>query len=300
MNYTLNDISTTLDEMISHEFFIEDSLRDMLKTFKKEKDSIGYPFGALCVLHYKEYADEFDAEIYKVAAAIELLVLSFDIIDDLQDNDTDYVWVETPKFSLNSVLAMLVIAFKVLRQSHFVHKEQAMQIIEKHTLLSISGQQLDLLNVYKDERSYLKMIEQKSGSLTSMSCLVGEVLARGKKSLEVEDYAKAIGIIGQIKNDIQDLEEWNQKNDIVNKRYSLPIIFLLSMGSGFSKDLEKYYHGNESIELDESIIKKELQESGAIRYAIAVKNLYKKRALNTIEKIGMSLEGKESLQILMK
>lgn len=301
MNDSSKYISKALDEIISCEMFIEDPLKDMLNTFKNEKDdAIGYPFGTLCVLHYKEFVDGFNFEIYRVAAAIELVILSFDIVDDLQDDDTDNVWMKTPKLSLNSVLVMLIIAFKVLRESNFVYKNQAIKIIEKYTLLSINGQHLDLLNVQKDEESYLEMIEKKSGSLTSMSCLVGVVLACGKELIEVEDYAKSIGIIEQIKNDIQDLKEWNKKNDIVNKRFSLPIIYLLSLESEFSKNLEKYYKGDEAIELDEKLIKSTIQNSGAIRYALAVKNIYSKIALSRIESIEMSLTGKEYLKKIMK
>ncbi|UZM99271.1 hypothetical protein OL548_02190 [Lysinibacillus sp. MHQ-1] len=43
------------------------------------------------------------------------------------------------------------------------------------------------------------MITLKSGSLTAMSCLIGEVLAKGEVSQEVEAYGKYIGIIQQIK-----------------------------------------------------------------------------------------------------
>lgn len=154
--------------------------------------------------------------------------MSFDIIDDLQDKDSDYSWSKTPELSLNVALAMLVMASKIIRETSFEHKNKAIQILEEYALGSINGQQLDLLNNCRDEQSYIQMIEQKSGSLTALSCLIGEVLAKGEISSQVKEYSKYIGIIQQIKNDIQGLKTWGPKNDLLNKRYSLPIIYLLS------------------------------------------------------------------------
>jgi len=254
----------------------------------------------LCVIHYEEYADTFNEDIYKIGAAIELIILSFDIIDDLQDNDTDYIWTKAPKFSLNAVLAMLTIASKVLRQSSFEHRELAFQIIEQYTLLSINGQQLDLLNSCQDESSYLQMITQKSGSLTAMSCLVGFILAQGKTSAEVEEYATALGVIQQIKNDIQDLKEWNIKNDLLNKRYSLPIIYTFSLQNDTSEKLKEYYNQNEPLGIFSNDLIEIIGSNGGIPYALAIKNLYKYSALELIETKNLSEKNKDFLKKLMK
>lgn len=254
----------------------------------------------MCVIHYEEYADTFNEDIYKIGAAIELLILSFDIIDDLQDNDTDYIWTKAPKFSLNAVLAMLTIASKVLRQSSFEHRELAFQIIEQYILRSINGQHLDLLNSCQDESSYLQMITQKSGSLTAMSCLVGFILAQGKTSAEVEEYATALGVIQQIKNDIQDLKEWNLKNDLLNKKYSLPIIYIFSLQNDISKKLEGYYNKDEPLGILGDNLTEIVESTGAIPYALAIKNLYKYPALELIETKNLSAKGKNYLKKLMK
>ncbi|WP_431027178.1 polyprenyl synthetase family protein [Lysinibacillus sp. LZ02] len=294
------EISILLDKIIATEELIGDELRSILQSFKTEKETLGFHFGTLCIIHYEEYADHFNQDIYKIAAAIELLILSFDIIDDLQDHDSDYLWVKTPELSLNAVLAMMMITLKVMRQSHFEHRELAFQIIEEYTLLSINGQQLDLLNICQDESSYLQMIEQKSGSLTAMSCLVGFTLACGEKSVQVEQYAKSIGVIQQIKNDIQDLKEWDCKNDLLNRKYSLPIIYLFSLTNDISEEIKKYYAHQEEIILAKPNIIEALTNSGAIRYALAIKNLYRNQALTMIQNINMNAANKEYLKKIMK
>ncbi|MFJ8088180.1 polyprenyl synthetase family protein [Lysinibacillus sp. NPDC095746] len=292
-------INEALDILIENETLISHELRSMLKKFKEEKKAVGYSFGKLCYWHYEAFTDCLNEDIYNVAAAIELLILSFDIIDDLQDKDSDYSWTKTPELSLNVALAMLVMASRTIRKSIFEHKSIAIQILEDYALRSINGQQLDLLNTCRDEHSYIQMIEQKSGSLTAMSCLIGEVLAKGAISSEVEEYGKYIGIIQQIKNDIQSLKTWGPKNDLLNKRYSLPIIYLLSQGNDVSNSVVNYYNDDIDAFLDNNATENELTNGGAIRYAITIKNVYKFRALDTLENVAINEVCKDYLKKLI-
>ncbi|MFJ5565595.1 polyprenyl synthetase family protein [Lysinibacillus xylanilyticus] len=293
-------INEALDILIKNDALIGHELRSMLKNFKEEKMAVGYSFGKLCYLHYEAFTDCLNEDIYKVAAAIELLILSFDIIDDLQDKDSDYSWTKTPELSLNVALAMLVMASRTIRETSFEDKNTAIQILEDYALRSINGQQLDLLNTCRDEQSYIQMIEQKSGSLSAMACLIGEVLATGGTSSEVEEYGKYIGIIQQIKNDIQSLKTWGLKNDLLNKRYSLPIIYLLSQENGVSKSVINYYNDDMDAFLDNNATENELTNGGAIRYAITMKNVYKFKALNILENVTINELGKDYLKRLMK
>ncbi|KOS66973.1 transcriptional regulator [Lysinibacillus contaminans] len=295
-----NRINESLDTLIEKEALIGSELRGMLKGFKEEKTDVGYSFGKLCIIHYEAFSEHCNEDIYKVAAAIELLILSFDIIDDLQDQDAEYSWSRTPDLSLNTAVAMLVMASKIIRESNFEHKGLAVQLLEKYALLSINGQQLDLLNYCRDEQSYLRMIEQKSGSLTAMSCLIGETLAKGEVSTQVEEYSKYIGIIQQIKNDIQDLKKWDRKNDLLNKKYTLPIIFLLLTENSVSKSVKDYYNEDIVTFMDNFVIERELTSSGAIRYALALKNLYKHKALQFLEDVTMDNGSKDFIKKLMK
>lgn len=300
MQELVEQINEALDILIDNDALIGYELRSMLKNFKEEKMAVGYSFGKLCYLHYEAFTDCLNEDIYKVAAAIELLILSFDIIDDLQDKDSDYSWTKTPDLSLNVALAMLVMASRTIRETSFEHKNTAIQILEDYALRSINGQQLDLLNTCRDEQSYIQMIEQKSGSLSAMACLIGEVLATGGTSSEVEEYGKYIGIIQQIKNDIQSLKTWGPKNDLLNKRYSLPIIYLLSQENDVSKSVINYYNDDMDAFLDNNATENELTNGGAIRYAITMKNVYKFKALNILENVTINELGKDYLKRLMK
>ncbi|MGE7842933.1 polyprenyl synthetase family protein [Lysinibacillus sp. NPDC093712] len=293
-------INDSLDSLIENDLMLGDELKSMLKSFKAEKKVIGYSFGKLCFWHYEAFVDCLNEDIYKVAAAIELLILSYDIIDDLQDKDTDYIWSKTPELSLNAALALLVMSSRAINNTSFEHKDKAIRLLEQYALRSISGQQLDVLNACRDEQSYLHMIDQKSGSLTAMSCVIGEVLAKGKVTDEIEEYGKCIGIIQQIKNDILDLKTWGPKNDLLNRKYSLPIIYLMAQKNSVSKSVINYYNKDIVTFLDNNVTELELTNSGAIRYAVAIKNLYKIKALNNLEKVAINKLGKEYLIKLMK
>jgi len=293
-------IHESLDILIENETLLGDELKLLLKSFLEEKTAVGFSFGKLCFLHYEAFSDGINEDIYKVAAAIELLILSFDIIDDLQDKDSDYIWNNTPELSLNVALAMLIMASKAINETSFEHKSAAIRLLEKYALMSISGQQLDLLNICRDEESYVQMITQKSGSLTAMGCLIGEVLAKGEVTKEVEEYGKYIGIIQQIKNDIQSLKVWGPKNDLLNKRYSLPIIYLLSKKNDVSNSVASYYNDDIVTVLDNKATENELTNGGAIRYAITIKNIYKFKALNYLENVALNNLGREYLEKLLR
>ena len=300
MNGLDERINESLDILIENETLLGHELQLLLKSLKEEKTTRGFSFGKLCFWHYEAFSDGVNEDIYKVAAAIELLILSFDIIDDIQDKDSDYIWSKTPELSLNVALAMLIMASKAIDDTSFEHKQVAIRLLEKYALQSINGQQLDLLNNCRDEESYVQMITQKSGSLTAMGCLIGEVLAKGEVSKEVEEYGKYIGIIQQIKNDIQGLKVWGPKNDLLNKKYSLPIIYLLTKKNDISNSVASYYNDDIVTVLDQNATENELTNSGAIRYAITIKNVYKFKALNYLENVEINELGKIYLQELMK
>lgn len=279
---------------------LDEGLRNMLLSFIETKRNHPMIFGNLCIIHYMEFTNnDEDAEIYKIAAAVELLILSFDIFDDLQDNDTDYLWNSTPQLSMNAALGMVFITMKVIMESHFEHKSLAAEILQKYALKSINGQQLDLLNTCQDEKSYLNMIELKSGSLVTLSCLLGVVLAQGKIDDRVKEYGNMIGVIQQIENDIGAVLSLDGKNDFLNKKYSLPIIYLFKGKDKISRDLRDYYKGQVD-SIDRQEIRQAIKDGGALHYATAIKNLYKYRAMEILNELSMSKESKQYIKNMIK
>jgi competence protein ComQ len=300
LNHVGKKVKKELAALLKKEKEIHSEFKTMLLNFLIEKEDPLLPFAELCVLHYEEYAKEFDKEIYKVAAAIELLVLSFDMIDDIQDGDSSHSWAANPALGINSAIAMLVLAAKIIRESSCANAEVAVGILETYALQSIDGQQLDLKNQARDEASCLQMIERKSGSLTAMSCLIGTALATGKAPASVEQYGRYIGAIHQLKNDISDLKNWDKKNDILNRRYSLPIIYLLAIDDDTSAHLRNFYEEEVTEIVDKKRIQQALADSGAIRYALFFIHNYQGKAERLMNEAHISETAKNKILLLMK
>ncbi|WP_144510775.1 polyprenyl synthetase family protein [Bacillus sp. FJAT-22090] len=298
-----NHFTDSMIEIIAENIQQQD-LKELLIKFVQKNSKKNYLFGELCIFHYSHFAVSFDEEILRIAAAIELLVLSFDILDDLEDEDTENkVWNRNPALSLNGATALLFLSMTAIRKTKFKHKEKAISLMEQFSLCSIEGQHMDLLNICQEEKTYIEMMEDKSGSLVSLACLVGCVIANADLPKEVVDYSRCIGIIGQINNDLADLKNWNGKNDIVNKKYSLPIIYLLDMEKNNEQVLTKYYQNKmpkEQFLEHKHVIQQKLIDADAMKYALVIKNLYQKKVMNALLKMDFSDNQLETIQKYMK
>lgn len=295
--YQSSIVEKMKDIVLSEDF--DKSFKSTILDYVNEKKDSHMIFGNLFIIHYQEFSSEDNVAVLTIAAAIELIILSFDIVDDLQDNDSDYLWCTEPTIAMNATLAMIFLAIKLLNESEFKHKQKALSILNNYVLKGINGQQLDLLNACKLEGNYLEMIASKSGSLTTLSSLIGTILAMGISDSRVAEYSNCIGVIQQINNDIEDLKIWSKKNDLLNKKFSLPIIYLFEHSKEHSEILTDYYTGVTN-HLDKRIFEIAFVSTGAIQYALALKNTYKFRALDLIETMPFSDESKQYLKILMK
>ena len=171
-----NALHNIIDNQIENHILNEKLLSYVDYQFKK-----GFPFGELLLLHYEMFNGRENEEIYSVAAAIELLILSSDILDDIQDGDTtEKPWSMQPSIALNATTTMLLLCIETIRKTNFQHKEKSISVIFEYSIKAITGQHKDLLNTCMSEETYLKMIAEKSGSLVAIACLVGAILACGE------------------------------------------------------------------------------------------------------------------------
>lgn len=291
MEMRVNEIQASMEKIIADNIQ-QLELKELLLSFVVGGGKENYPFGELCIFHYQHFSSSFDNEIYEVAAAIELLVLSFDILDDLEDNDTnDKPWSNNTPPSLNASTALLFLSMNAIRKTHFTYKEKALSFMERNALRSIEGQHKDLLSTCQDEKTYIEMMEEKSGSLVMLACLVGCIIANGDGSQEAENYSKWMGVIGQINNDISDLKKWDKKNDMLNKKYSLPIIYLLDIERHSEQIVTKYYQNEMSKEqllAYKHIIQRKLIDTDAIKYALVIKSIFQQKVKQEFAKMNFS------------
>lgn len=278
-------------------------LSDKLFEYVNYQSQYGFPFGELVIVHYKMFEGQDTDEIYTIAAAIELLILASNILDDVQDNDTENKpWSKETALALNCVVILLFICIQAVRETNICYKEKVISLILEFGKKSIYGQYKDILKNCLKEEEYIKMSLEKSGSLVALSCLIGTVLATGTIIKEVETYSMYLGLIEQIENDLMDIQSLTSKNDILNKKLSLPIIFLLRNSDKSVQFIHKYYENNvDFIEFDnykENVLKK-FHDVGVIAYTKVIREIYRKKVLNELDKIQFKNEYLEQLKTLV-
>lgn len=274
-----------------HDKVEQEELKQQILRYVKYQSNQGFPFGDLLVLHFRMFNQSEAEEIYSVAAAIELFILSFDMLDDFEDSDSeDKPWMTEINLALNVTTALLLLSISILRDTSFKNNEKAVSLLLKYALQSVGGQHRDLLNNSRDEADYIEMTIKKSGSLVAMACLVGVVLATDDYPTEIEIYSKFIGLIGQINNDLIDIRSWNEKNDLVNKKYTLPIIYLLNHGDEDIRFIRDYYDNlldRSEIIKKQGLIVKKFNETGAIKYSEVIKRIFQNKAIDEIKRLNV-------------
>jgi competence protein ComQ len=285
-------ISKTLYTIINEQIK-QNELKEQLLGFFDYQSKREFPFGELLILHYKIFNGTETEEIYLVAAAVEMLILSFDMLDDFEDGDfKDKPWGGKSDLALNTTTALLFLSANVIMNTGFKNKDKGISILLNYALQSINGQHRDLLNNCRNEADYIDMTIQKSGSLVALSCSLGAVLAKADYPVEVETYSRYIGLIGQFNNDLADIKVWDEKNDLINKKFSLPIIYLLNYKDEELKFIHDYYETDNKIEKKEIIknqvlISNKFLETGAIAYAEVIKKVYQNKAIEELKKLNI-------------
>jgi len=277
---------------IIDDHFQEKALNDILKSFIVEIEHKNKAWSdiVLCT-HYMLGGNS--PQIYRFAAATELVILSSDILDDLQDQDQiNKPWMQcSHATALNAVLAFFVGFIGELGE-HAIHAKTFSEI-SKIIARSINGQHKDLYNTTSTVDDYLTLTREKSGSIFKLACFMGCFSLQCSKELveQINDLADCIGIIHQIQSDISDLLQYQLKSDLHLKRRTLPAIYLLSTNSNPYNPLREFYKGNLPLE---HLIKNEqeyieaVHSSGCMEYAQVVQAV----CIQTAEDIWRKLQAR--------
>ena len=126
------DHSTIIKKSIYHivnEQIDQNDLKELILQFVDFQSVKGFPFGELLILHYRMFNGVETEEIYSVAAAVEMLMLSFDILDDFEDDDCiDQPWLAEPKLALNATTALQFLSLRVIQNSSLKNKDKSLTL----------------------------------------------------------------------------------------------------------------------------------------------------------------------------
>lgn len=259
------------------EYGYDPDFNALLKSFMKDKEHEDGLWSQLTLCTHHMMGGRFP-HIHRLAAATELMMLTLDIVDDVQDQDhRSKPWMQCPEaISLNAVLAFLM---GILGELGKLQMDHAV-LVEISTIIAraVNGQQRDVTNRIVDADDYLAMTQEKSGSLFRFACFMGYSSAGcSKEAIQlIEDLADCIGLIHQIQNDMRDFMRWDMKNDLLSRKRTLPALYLLSIEDPAFAPFKSYYDGH--ILTDEFLREKDklvqiINDSGCMEYTRIVQSV---------------------------
>ncbi|WP_374066954.1 polyprenyl synthetase family protein [Paraliobacillus sp. JSM ZJ581] len=286
-----------MDKFIKKSSFDED-LKLMMLHFIDYKSNEGFYFGELTLLHYRMFNGK-RYDIYSVAAALEILILASDIMDDLADKDNiSAPWYPLDQSKLlNITTGLLFLSKQILDNVQGKGRRVLDKLFYESIYRSISGQKLDLNNKIKDKQSYLELIKKKSGSLTALACLMGASLSSSQNLDIIENYGEKLGIISQLSNDLSGVKQWDEKSDIRQKKITLPIIYLLSLKE--ESYIKRYFEGmiifNELRKIKGEVVQ-EMERLGAFSYVHVTLQVYKNQAIQLVDQLNVCNDYKDRVK----
>jgi competence protein ComQ len=293
---------------IVDKYALENGLNELMKSFIADKRNEGSRWSSITRCTHDMFGGA-SPLIDRSAALTELIMLSFDIIDDLQDQDnTGKPWMTCPnEFTLNGIL-LFVISFmtELGRIQEQLPHSKASLLTEAGVILSssINGQQIDLNDSIASEADYIAMIKQKSGSLLRFACFMGYSLVPNLDQCTVEkmnELGECIGMISQLDNDMGDVIRFDEKNDLLQRKRTLPVLFLLAESEREFPPLTQYYKGELSqeqfISYKEQCMKY-IESSGCLEYCRVIQSIYMNHANELFESLAAVSPGKERFREL--
>jgi competence protein ComQ len=255
--------------------------------YKQQETSV---WPELTRLSYLMFGGKSSPELDQAAARTELIILSLDMLDDLQDQDN----FEPPWMQDNTALVMNCASNLLLAGLSGLDGKPAHAKIFSLLVTAHNGQHQDLSDGASDEEHYLEIVSGKSAALINLAIQMGyQILERRDPAVDeqLDELANCIGIAAQLQNDLKGLTTLKSRNDLVNRKKTLATMFLLDLCVTDFPLLKQYYDGESG--LDELIRQKPLlvafiEQSGVTAYISAVQQLYLNRAKEIMEALNLA------------
>ena len=181
---------------------------------------------------------------YNVALAVECLICSLDLLDDIEDGDqTPVVRQLGAARVLNVSTALLLLSQKMLLTlANFgIPAERIvslMTLVEEATTTAASGQHEDIIGEQQDIDNYttedcIRIARSKAGSLFRLACTMGCVFTDIDQSIcqLFSELGELLGIAHQLDNDSHDLYDILHtqrrdavKTDVEHHKKTLPLV----------------------------------------------------------------------------
>lgn len=270
------------------------AFRSLLRGFVQDKAQEATSWGA-ATEHVHFMLGGASPHLPQLAALTEWLVLALDIADDLQDRDNmEKSWMQCPsELSLNAVMGLLMGAISELGRLRLEHPEAALPDpgeVAQIVMHAVNGQYRDLVNDIATEQDYIAVVQQKSCMLLKLAYYMGYSAVDPRPPVDeaMELLAGYAGVVSQLANDMRDICRVDVKNDLLHRKLTLPILFLLADEEGSPTYIRDYYSG----ELDQEAfltykpaVLDYIRDSGCLEYTQVIQNLFLQKAEETLDQI---------------
>lgn len=284
--HVLSGWKNTIDKQVP-------DLKDLSKLLLESNSGGKNIRGTLVCLGYRLYAKKKSADIYKIAAAYEILHTSLLIHDDVMDKSplrrgkqTVYQQLGGSHYGISQAICLGDIGFflatKMISETTFSSaiKSELISQFSQIVLDTIAGQMFDIKSSSKlskiTENGVVKIAELKTAQYTITGPLVLGALLGGidkKKRKQLFLFGKKLGIAFQMKDDLFGVFGDKKKigksatSDIEEGKNTLLIVYALANASPAQKVmLEKYYGKGKITSKEHVLIKSVFKETGAFDY----------------------------------
>ncbi|WP_420806868.1 polyprenyl synthetase family protein [Bacillus nakamurai] len=281
-----SQIKNNMKNIIEQNIFNEHLLQLLLEFIESRKY---LTFAESALLHYEIFGGKDFKTAEKLAAGIEILTLSSDIIDDLEDEDNDQaLWMKIDHSeALSAVFSLYTAGLQSLNSIDM--NPLIYTYVLKYTQDAMQGQHDDIINKPETEDEGLEVIRLKCGSLFALSNVAGTMLATGKYIKTVETYSYYKGMFEQIYSDYLALFS-SKRSDILKDRHTLINLYLKRLFNESSEKLVYMFtHRDTHLKFisDKNLFIQTLTDAGVTQYVSVLHQLYKQKCKNAIEELNL-------------
>lgn len=245
------------------------------------------------------------------AIAMELAALAADIYDDIQDQDNDDLpWRQIPTANaINLAICLSKLSIEALsmlpNDDRKLYKEVG-QTLSHMWITASDGQFQEVLLDTREQVTldqYFELVKQKSGSLTACACKIGAILGGGSESsvIQLTQFGTNLGIMSQIRNDLNDFLNFDKKRDFVNNKKTLPYVYLLNILEGntaekFKELTQMKDKGLQRFGKKEQEYLRQLAiDEGVVHYCTVMYEIFRQKSMEIIQAIPVPEKRKEEM-----
>lgn len=247
------------------------------------------------------------------AIAMELSALAADIFDDIQDQDNDELpWRQIPtENALNLAICLSMLSYHAVvvlsGDKDKSHLEEIGPILSQMWITASDGQYQEVLFDTREQISldqYFELVKRKSGSLTSCACKIGATLGGASESLvfQLEQFGTSLGIMSQIRNDLNDFLHFEKKKDFIKNKKTLPYVYLLNVLKG--KTAEKFKELTKGLkefgDEEQNYLRHLVVDEGVIHYCRVIYEMFREKSLEIIRAVPVPEKQKEKMISLVE